>query len=504
MRSSNCRDGHEYSEAAPDPGRRPRTPQEIVVKISRWKPTLSSVLLVGLVAACGDASTDEGVVARVDDYRLTVDDAVELLVDEERLAADVGVVESLAELWIDYTLLAEAVGNDTTLSEIDVEPLVIRQLGQMMVFQLRDSVIQVDTFVTDDELRSMYEAESPEVQLRASHIMLEVPVGADQATRDSVVDQLRSLRQRVVGGADFGALARQFSQDPGTARMGGDLGYFTRGDMVAPFEEAALALQPGEVSDVVLTPMGLHIIRLDERRVRGFEEVAAGYRRQVQQRMVVEAESVFVAGLVDQAGPQVTEGAAEIVREMASAPGSGLTGRAARRPLVEWEGGSITVGEFQELLRLENAILRNQLEQGTDEVIEDFLLGLVRRDLLIEQAESAGLRPPRDSIDVLVEDARVQLRRASRTLGLLDLDQAPGEDIEVAIQRAVMEALADNLSGATRIVPLGLVSFQLREGRSAAILEEGVGRVIVDVAQIRAARALSPAEQSLPSSDTIG
>ena len=127
MRSSNCRDGHEYSEAAPDPGRRPRTPQEIVVKISRWKPTLSSVLLVGLVAACGDASTDEGVVARVDDYRLTVDDAVELLVDEERLAADVGVVESLAELWIDYTLLAEAVGNDTTLSEIDVEPLVIRQ-----------------------------------------------------------------------------------------------------------------------------------------------------------------------------------------------------------------------------------------------------------------------------------------------------------------------------------------------------------------------------------------
>ncbi|NNL30871.1 MAG: hypothetical protein HKO77_07600, partial [Gemmatimonadetes bacterium] len=432
------------------------------MKISRWKPALVSAGFVTLVAACGDPASDEGTVARVDGYRLTVDDAVELLVDEERLAADVGVVESLAELWIDYTLLAEAVAEDTTLAEIDVEPMVMRQLGQMMVFQLRDSVIQIDTFVTDDELSTMYEAESPEVQLRASHIMLEVPVGADQAARDSIVGTLRALRQRVMDGADFSALAQQFSQDPGTARMGGDLGYFTRGDMVAPFEEAALALQPGEVSDVVQTPMGLHIIRLDERRVRGFEEVAPGYRREVQTRMVQEAESLFVGGLVERADPQVTEGAADIVREMAAAPGAGLTGRAARRPLVEWQGGSISVGEFQELLRLENAVLRNQLEQAEDEVIDDFLLGLVRRDLLIEEAESAGLRPVRDSIDALVVDARVQLRAAARNLGILDLDQAPGEDMEIAIQRAVMEALAGNLSGATRIVPLGLVSFQLR------------------------------------------
>ncbi len=473
------------------------------MKNSRLNPTLMGLALVA-VTACGEAVSDEGVVARVDDYRLTGDDAVELLVDEERLAADVGVVESLAELWIDYTLLAEAAADDTTFADIDVEPLVMRQLGQMMVFQLRDSVIQVDTFVTDDELRSLYEAESPQVQLRASHIMLEVPVGADQAARDSVRDELRSLRERVLAGADFSALALQFSQDPGTARMGGDLGYFTRGDMVAPFEEAALALQPGEVSDVVQTPMGLHIIRLDERRVRGFEEVAAGYRQQVQRRMVQEAESVFVGGLIDVAAPQIMEGAPEIVREMASAPGSGLTGRAARRALVEWEGGSISVGEFRELLQLENPVLRNQLALGSDEEIEDFLLGLVRRDLLIAQAESAGLRPPRDSIDVLVADARTQLRSAARSLGIMTLDQAPGEDIEIAIQRAVMEALADNLSGATRIVPLGLVSFQLREGRSAAILEEGVGEVIVDVAQIRAARALSPAEQSLPLPDTIG
>ncbi|MDX1494665.1 MAG: peptidylprolyl isomerase, partial [Longimicrobiales bacterium] len=294
------------------------------MKIRSSKLALTGVAFMAL-AACGDQSTDEGVVARVDDYRLTVDEAVELLVDEERLAADIGVVESLAELWIDYILLAEAAAQDSTFSDVDVEPLVMRQVGQVMVFQLRDSVIQVDTFVTEDELRAMYQEESPEVQLRASHIMLQLPMGADQAARDSVRGELQALRRRAQAGEDFAALARQYSQDPGTARMGGDLGYFMRGDMVAPFENAAMALEPGEISDVVQTPMGLHIIRLEERRVQGFEEVAPQYRRQVQARMVQEAESVFVAGLVERANPQVTEGAAEIVREMASAPGSGLT-----------------------------------------------------------------------------------------------------------------------------------------------------------------------------------
>lgn len=474
------------------------------MNISSWKPALTSAATVAVVGACVAEASEEGVVARVDDYRLTVDDAVELLVDEERLAADAGVVESLAELWIDYTLLAEAAAEDSTFSNIDVEPLVMRQVQQVMVFQLRDSVIQVDTFVTDDELRVMYEEESPEVQLRASHIMLQLPAGADQPARDSVRAELEDIRRRVLEGADFAALARQHSQDPGTAPTGGDLGYFARGDMVAPFEEAAMALEPGEVSDVVRTPMGLHVIRLDERRTPPFEEVAPQYRGRVQGRLVQEAESVFVAGLVDRVDPRVLEGSVDVVREMASNPGQGITGRAGRRALVEWDGGSLTVAELQELLQLENAMVRNQIEQGSPEVIEDFLLGLARRRILIREAEAAGLRPTRDSLDVLADDARTQLRNAARSLGLLDLDRAPGEELEIAVQRAVIGALEGNLSGATQVVPLGLVSFQLREGRSITVREDGVGEVIVDVARIRAARDLSPAEQPLPLADTVG
>ena len=452
-----------------------------------------------LIVACGAEQGDEGLVARVGPYRLTVDDAVELLADEERLAADAGVVESLAELWIDYTLLAEAAAKDSTFPGLDLEPIVMQQLRQVMVFQLRDSVIQVDTFVTDDELRARYEAEAPELAMRARHIMFQMPLDASQVQRDSVRARLQRLRERIVGGESFEALARQFSQDPGTAANGGDLGMFGRGDMVAPFEQAALALQPGQVSEVVETPMGLHLIRLDERRVRGFDEAAPNFRRQVQNRMVQQAESLFVAALYETVDPQVAEGAIAVTREIAENPATSLSGRAGRRPLVEWTGGSVTVGDLRTILQLDSPQLRARLVDGSDEVIDAFLMSLARRELLIREAEAAGLRPARDSVDVLVNDARTQLRNAARALGLLRLDRAPGEDLEIAVARAVEEALAGNLSGATQVVPLGMVGFQLREGRSSRVFEAGIGQVILQVAQIRAARALSPTEQSIGS-----
>ena len=159
-------------------------------------------------------------------------------------------------------------------------------------------------------------------------------------------------------------------------------------------------------------------------------------------------------------------------------------------------------------MRLEAPQLRQQLFVSSDEEIDAFLRGLARRDLLIEAAVSNGLRPPADSIARLVSDAKVQLRSATRMLGLLSLDRAPGEDLDIAVARAVKEALEGNLTGATQVVPLGLVGFQLRDGRSITLQETGIGQVILEVARIRSTRSLSPIEQTLGSepsaADTTG
>ena len=224
--------------------------------------------------------------------------------------------------------------------------------------------------------------------------------------------------------------------------------------------------------------------------------------------MIQEAESTYVASLVDQAAPVVVDGAYDIVRDVARTPGARLAGRGERRALVEWEAGGVTVQGLRETLQLGSPQLRAQVSEGTDEETETFLQSLARRDLLVAAAEREGLRPAGDSIGVLETEARSQLVNAARVIGLTDLDRAPGEDLEVAVARAAEEAIVDNMNGATTVLTLGIVSFQLRDGQSSAVFDDGIGQVIVDVAQIRAARALSPLEQTVDSaiaaSDTTG
>lgn len=88
----------------------------------------------------------------------------------------------------------------------------------------------------------------------------------NEAERERVKLELNKMRERILKGDQFSMLATLYSEDPGSAVKGGELGFFTRGRMVSEFESAAFALKPGEVSPVIESPMGFHIIQLIERR----------------------------------------------------------------------------------------------------------------------------------------------------------------------------------------------------------------------------------------------
>ncbi|MDH5324429.1 MAG: peptidylprolyl isomerase [Gammaproteobacteria bacterium] len=101
--------------------------------------------------------------------------------------------------------------------------------------------------------------------VRARHILLQTNATMDEKQLQQIKAKATELADKIRKGADFAALAREHSQDK-SAAQGGDLGYFPRGQMVKPFEDAVFALKPGQVSDVVKTRYGLHIVKLEETR----------------------------------------------------------------------------------------------------------------------------------------------------------------------------------------------------------------------------------------------
>lgn len=140
-----------------------------------------------------------------------------------------------------------------------------RILSQKVEYQLTESVK-----VTPAEVAEYYAALVRDslpiipTQYEVSEIVIEPTIS--EAERERVRGELAQLRERILKGEKFSMLAKLYSQDPGSASKGGELGFFGRGDMVVEFESAAFALKPGEVSPIVESQYGFHIIQLIERR----------------------------------------------------------------------------------------------------------------------------------------------------------------------------------------------------------------------------------------------
>ncbi len=114
-----------------------------------------------------------------------------------------------------------------------------------------------------EDNRSVYV--QPE-KIHARHILIRVPRNADEKTRKAALEKINQIREKAQAGESFAALARKYSEDSSNASRGGDLGFFERGQMVKNFDRTAFSLKPGEISPVVKTQFGYHIIRVEARQ----------------------------------------------------------------------------------------------------------------------------------------------------------------------------------------------------------------------------------------------
>jgi len=139
------------------------------------------------------------------------------------------------------------------------------------------------------DVRKYYEAHKAEFeQVRARHILIRaqgsptaVRPGQKDLTEAEALAKAQDLRKRIQAGEDFAQLASQESDDTGSAAKGGDLGFFRHGQMVPSFEQAAFALQPGEIGEPVKSPFGYHVIKVEAKESKSFEDV----RPELERRM---------------------------------------------------------------------------------------------------------------------------------------------------------------------------------------------------------------------------
>ena len=154
---------------------------------------------------------------------------------------------------------------------------------------LMDNLLAVEgkAATTDENMKKVYEEAAKQItgeqEVHARHILVETE------------DQAKKIEEELKKGADFAELAKKESKDPG-ASDGGDLGFFTKDQMVPEFSAAAFALEPGKISDPVKTQFGWHVIKVEEKRTRkapDFEQV----KPQIETYVVRKAQADYVAKL---------------------------------------------------------------------------------------------------------------------------------------------------------------------------------------------------------------
>ncbi len=174
---------------------------------------------------------------------------------------------------------------------------------QLLRFRVLNIAVGSRVNVSDDEVRAYYDRhmkDGSNVQVRASHVFVAIPEGADAATVAEKQAQAQKILERAQAGEDFAKLAREASDDAATRADGGDLGYFGKDMLPKAIEELVFAMKVGEVRGPIRVDRGFHVIKLVDRKVKDpkpFDEVKEDIRMQLRQKDMERQTKIYLSEL---------------------------------------------------------------------------------------------------------------------------------------------------------------------------------------------------------------
>lgn len=471
---------------------------------------LALVAVALSAAACAgfkDAMTAQSdTVARAGSQQLSVERLADML-GKTQIPLGQDIVKRVAGLWVNYELLAQAAARGDSLNDPKaIDAALWPFLAQTKMSKWYETVSK--TFPAADTANGAARYAQGDM-LAARHILLLTnDPKMTAAQKDSVHRKAEALHKEATS-ANFATLAEKNSQDPGSAAKGGDLGIFPRGVMVKPFNDAVMALKPGEISPVVETEYGYHIIRRST-----YDEVAQQFAEAAAREGSKKADSLYLSKLEASGNIKFKDNAAAAIRGI---PKDFDAAQSNNTVIASSKAGDFTVGRLAQWISVMPPQNQMQVMQGLQQpqLPDSLVIGLaknfVRQELILRQADSAKIKTDTSELTnlhtrftQLVSQAWSGLGISPKTLADSGKTVAQRERFASTQVDRYLEQFLSNPGGVQYVEVPAPVQTVLRHKFDWKLNQAGVDRVLQQATRVRAHEDSVKAASRPPSQVPLG
>jgi PPIC-type peptidyl-prolyl cis-trans isomerase-like protein len=428
-------------------------------------------------------STHAVVVATAAGQDLTVEQFAEWVGRSSKVPLRLDALTGLANVYVDHMLFAAALAQRKNLHDsLLVLAASWPAISQVKWERFHARLLEPRARLSPPQVDSAYRAGG--VRL-FQHILLQLPPSAAATQEQAKRTQLERLRREIAaqGGASFAQFARRYSEDPGSKSSGGYLVASPRGQLVTAFETPAWELEPGDMSGVVRSPFGLHLIRRPP-----LGEVRDSFRLGLETTLMALLDSIYVDHLTAKRQPKVADGAPALVRQAVQ---DLVAARKDTRTLVSYRDGVLRVKDLARWLFALDPNDVRAIPGASDDQLRRFLKLVTQQHLLIQQADSAGVRLTPDDWRQLRTEHDSTLATLERVLAvtpelLEDSAATPADRMRLAAAR-VNAYLGNAFQDSAQFyaVPPFLAE-ALRAELPWSVSPGGIGRVLERAQTVRA------------------
>ena len=268
-----------------------------------------SLLLVMVFIHGNVSAKDDDVVAKIGDRKITISEFNKMLgyLDSEKqkiIEKNPQLKENVLQQYIQGIVISKLAKK----KGFDKNPELKEQLEL-----LKDNIIAIEYLkkevtnkveVSEEDVKAYYESHKDEFKtpemVRSRHILIKTDPSASDNDKKKAKEKAEEILKKIKAGEDFAKLASDVSDDTGSKPKGGELGFFPKGRMVKSFEDAAFSLKPGEVSGIVETQFGYHIIKVEEKKEPGMEPFDTA-KEKIKQKLLQERTKTKVTEFIEKA-----------------------------------------------------------------------------------------------------------------------------------------------------------------------------------------------------------